>query len=99
MGDTFCSSRNNKTPVEPLLDAIVNPEIPMPVKKGDILGYPGKYYDVNVLHFEIFTPGIEFMRNPKKDKSTRPYIRLKGGVQFKKKAYSQPKAGLQTYTI
>lgn len=86
--------KENRTPVEPLLDTIVNPEIPMPVKKGDILGYPGKYYDNNVLHFEIFTPDIEFMRNPKKDKSTRPYIRLKEGVPYRKKSYSQPKAGL-----
>ncbi len=84
-----------RIPQEPTLDVIVNPEHPIEVKKGDILGFAGNYYDENVLHFEIFTRSIDFLKNPKKDKSSRPYYILKGGARLHKRIFPQPQVGLK----
>jgi len=85
--------KNERTPVEPVLDKIVRLEKPIPVECGDILGYAGKYYDDNVMHFEIFAPSVSFMKNPKKDKCSKPYYKVKEGTAFKKKTYPAAEQG------
>jgi hypothetical protein len=75
---------------KPVLDSIEKPAMVTKVKAGDILGYAGKWYADNVIHFEIFTDKIDFMHNPRKDVSSRPVYRLKKDVVFKERSFPEP---------
>lgn len=39
-------------------------EPPMEIKAGTVIGYPGKYNEPDMIHFEIFMEDVGFMENP-----------------------------------
>lgn len=51
---------------------IVIPDPPMPVKCGEVIGYPGKHDQDNMIHFEIFMDDVSFMDNPDSLKKDDP---------------------------
>jgi predicted chitinase len=49
-------------------DKTVALSVPIPIKRGDVVGYAGSYVHVpSVLHFEIFVKDENFLENPKDD--------------------------------
>lgn len=92
-GYLYCKGsriKEERKPVKPTLDQIVKLSAPLTVKAGDILGLAGKWYGDNVIHFEIFSHTSDFLKNPKKDVSSRPIYCLKKSVKFKEETYEQP---------
>lgn len=47
---------------------VARPDPPIPIRLGDVVGYPGRYKAVpSLLHFEIFTRDHSFTGNPRGD--------------------------------
>lgn len=68
------------------LDSVVAPDPPIPITAGSIVGYPGPYLiRAETVHFEIITPDIAFMDNPKKDEGGPQMLEIPAGTVFKKR--------------
>ena len=78
--DTYVS-----TSIEaPEYDKVVNVSPLVPIKQGDLLGYPGPYMETEkVLHVEVFTDSATFLENPRGIKRGPKTLKIPLGTSFK----------------
>jgi hypothetical protein len=86
--------RIERKPEQPVLDELVKLSTPIDINAGDILGYAGKWYGDDVFHFELFTHSIDFMKNLKRDKASKPVYCIKKDASFKDIEYPEKESGV-----
>ncbi|APR83023.1 EF hand domain protein [Minicystis rosea] len=64
----------------------------LPIQAGSVVGHPGPYFvHEKTVHFEILTGDVEFMTNPKGDKSEANTLEIAAGTVFKKRTTKSEK--------
>lgn len=56
---------------------------PLPIYKGDVLGYPGSQEKQGVIHVECWLDNVDFFENPKSDTQYEDAVDLPSGVPAK----------------